>query len=198
LPKNKPASRSTPGSGDSYAPVTSKKVAVMCDSPEEFLEGILRRRSIRKFTGELLTRDQIEMLLRAAMAAPSANDYQPWNFVVVTAPAMIVRVAKAHPYAGYADKAGAIFVPFGDPQTYRYLQQDLAAATQNLLLMAANMDLGATWCGMNEERQEPVKSILGIPEHLWAFALVPVGVPAEHKPPRTQFDPAKIHWDQFA
>ncbi|MCS7217126.1 MAG: nitroreductase family protein [Candidatus Bipolaricaulota bacterium] len=74
--------------------------------------------------------------------------------------------------------------------------QDLVLV-ENLLLAAANLGLGATWCGMDEKRQEVLRPLLGIPEDYWIFAVIPVGVPAESPPPRTQYDPGKVHWERF-
>ena len=73
----------------------------------------------------------------------------------------------------------------------------MAAATENLLLAVANLGLGATWCGMNEAKQGLIRPLVGLPDDLYAFALIPIGVPAESKPPRTQYDEGRIRWEGY-
>ena len=161
------------------------------------LEIIHSRRSIRSFTGENVTREQLETILSAGMSAPSARNRKPWEFLVATDPAIITAICTAHPYAALGVKAGAVIVPFGDRQEHYYLWQDLAAATQNILLAVNALGLGATWCGMNEERQGPVRKVTGIPDQLWQFAVLPIGVPAETRPPHGKYDPEKVHWETY-
>lgn len=163
----------------------------------EVLAFFMRRRSVRRFTGEPVPREKLELLLKAAMSAPSARNRQPWEFLVLTEREKIREVCLAHPYARFGVDAGAVILPLGKPQGNPYFFQDLAAAVENLLLAAANLGLGATWCGMDEKRQENLRPILGIPEDYWIFAVIPVGIPAERPEPRTQYDPAKVHWERF-
>ncbi|MGQ9699894.1 MAG: nitroreductase family protein [Candidatus Bipolaricaulaceae bacterium] len=165
---------------------------------KEVLEFITRRRSVRKFLAEPIPREKLEVLLRAAMAAPSAMNRQPWEFLVLTERAKIREVCTAHPYAKFGVDAGAVIIPIGKPGRNSYFFQDMAAAVENLLLAAANLGLGATWCGMDEKRQEVLRPILGLPEDYWIFAVIPVGRPAETPLPRTQYDPAKVHWERFS
>lgn len=163
----------------------------------DVLQLITRRRSIRQFTGDPVPREKITAALQAAMAAPSARNLQPWNFVVVTDKETRAAIAKAHPYAGFAVDAGAIIVPFGKKKGARWFDQDMAAATENLLIAVAGLGLGATWCGLDDALQDRVRPLLGVPDDLHLFALIPVGVPAEEKPARTQYDEAKVHWDKY-
>jgi nitroreductase len=163
----------------------------------DVLHWITRRRSIRQFTGEPVPREKITAALQAAMAAPSARNLRPWNFVVVTDKETRAAIAKAHPYAGFAVDAGAIIVPFGKKKDARWFDQDMAAATENLLIAVAGLGLGATWCGLDDALQDRVRPLLGVPDDLYLFALIPVGVPAEDKPARTQYDEAKVHWDKY-
>ncbi|MBI5526893.1 MAG: nitroreductase family protein [Deltaproteobacteria bacterium] len=161
------------------------------------LSMLMKRRSIRKFSGKTLSKAQVRTLLEAAMCAPSANNKQPWRFIVVTDPELIREVCLAHPHAKFGVDAGAVFVVFGGREGNNHLFSDLGAATQNLLLCAANIGLGATWCGMNEERQKLVNPLVGLPDRYWCYAVIPVGVPAEKKPPRTQYDETKVFYDRF-
>jgi nitroreductase len=162
---------------------------------DSVLDMIMQRRSVRSFTGEPVTKSQLETILKAAMAAPSARNGQPWRFLVFTDKAKIKELCLAHPHASWGVSAGAVIVPYFEKQAKNYyIMQDMAAATQNLLLAAAGLGLGATWCGMPEERQELVRPATGLDEKYWLFAVIPVGVPAETPPPRTQYDDQKILW----
>ena len=162
------------------------------------IDRIMARRSIRRFSGERVDPEDIRQSLRAAMAAPSANNGKPWHFVVVTEPETIQELCSHHPYAGFGKEAGAVILPFGRKATAKWFDQDLAAATENLLLALAGLGLGATWCGMDDAKQAAIRKMVGLPEDQYVFALVPVGVPAEEKPPRTQYDEARIHWERYA
>ena len=164
---------------------------------EEVLRFITVRRSIRAFTGEAVDRAKLEIALKAAMAAPSANNSKPWEFVVVTDQGKVRTICETHPYAKFGTNAGAVVLPFGKKAEYQWFDQDMGAATENLLVALANLALGATWCGMSDERQEAVRALVGLPEDLYVFALIPVGVPAEEKPPRTQYEPERVHWEQY-
>ena len=163
----------------------------------EVLGFITKRRSIRKFTGDPVPREALVTALQAAMAAPSANNAKPWEFIVVTDKEKTRDLCLAHPYADFGVDAGAVVIPFGRKQGYKWFEQDMAAATENLLLAVANLGLGATWCGMDEAKQGLIRPLVGLSDDLYAFALIPIGVPAEGKPPRTQCDESRIHWESY-
>jgi len=167
------------------------------NNDHEVLSFITRRRSVRAFTGQGVTRQQVETILKAAMAAPSARNLKPWRFYVSLDPATVKAVCAAHPHAPFGDKAGAVVVPFGSREGQKYFDQDFGAATENLLLAVANLGLGATWCGMDDGRQEAVNQVIGLPGGLYSFAVIPIGYPAETPQPRTQFDPDKVVWERF-
>jgi nitroreductase len=157
---------------------------------------IYARRSVRRFTGAPLSEADLTELLSAAMAAPSAKNSQPWHFVVVTDEHLRHAVAANHPYAPFAKTAGAVVVVCGEGG-FELLQHDLAAATQNLLLAAAGLGLGACWCGMTAERQPAIRALLQIPERLAICSLVCVGHPDEEHAARTQYNPARVHFEQW-
>jgi len=161
------------------------------------LRWITQRRSIRQFTGDPVPREKLTAALQAAMAAPSAQNLRPWRFVVITDKATRAALAKAHPYAGFAADAGAIILPFGKKEGSAWFDQDMAAATENLLIAISGLGLGATWCGLDEALQDRIRPLVGIPDDLYLFALIPVGVPAEEKPARTQYDEARVHWERY-
>lgn len=164
---------------------------------DDVLQFITKRRSIRKFTGGAVERELLVTALKAAMAAPSANNARPWSFLVVSEPEKVKAVCRAHPYASFGEEAGAVILPFGKKEGYGWFDQDLAAATENLLLALANLGLGATWCGMSDKLQADVRSVIVLPDDLFFFALIPVGVPAEEKESRTQYEDARVHWESY-
>lgn len=163
----------------------------------EVLQSIQARRSVRAFTGAPVSRDQLTPALAAAMAAPSARNLKPWNFVVVTRRDAVTALCKLHPYAGFGANAGAVILPFGKKRDFKWFDQDMAAATENLLLALSSLGLGATWCGMDDERQAAVRALVGLPEDQYLFAFIPVGVPAERPAPRTQYEASRVHWETF-
>ncbi len=163
----------------------------------DILKAIEARRSVRKFTGAAAPREKLVAALEAAMAAPTARNLKPWHFVVVTERSAVGALCKAHPYAGFGVDAGAVILPFGTKREFKWFDQDMAASTENLLVALANLGLGATWCGMDDERQAIVREAVGLPEDQYIFALIPVGVPAEAPSPRTQYEASRVHWERF-
>jgi nitroreductase len=164
------------------------------------LDTIFARRSIRKYTGEPVTEEQVRKLLEAAMAAPSANNSQPWHFVVVQDREQLRRLAEAHPYGRMQAEAALSIAVCADPTlSPRYWVQDCSAATENLLLAATALGLGGVWLGVypNQDRVARVKEVLGIPEGIEVLCLVAIGHPAEKKPPRTQYNPQRVHRDRW-
>lgn len=163
----------------------------------ECLQAIMKRRSVRTFAAEPVSREEIVTALKAAMAAPSGMNRQPWSFIVVTRPETVASLCKAHGHAAFGVNAGAVILPFGKKEGQKWFDQDMAAATENLLIAVANLGLGATWCGMDEVRQKAIRPLVGLPEDQFIFALIPVGVPAEDKPARTQYDESRVHWESY-
>ncbi|GAB4305436.1 MAG: nitroreductase family protein [Candidatus Bipolaricaulota bacterium] len=164
---------------------------------DDVLQMIMRRRSVRQFTGEPVPKEKIITALQAAMAAPSGMNRQPWRFVVVTNKEKIAALCRAHGHASFGVNAGAVILPFGRKEGEKWFDQDMAAATENLLIALANLGLGATWCGMDDARQGAIRSLVGLSEDQFVFALIPVGIPAEEKAPRTQYDENRVHWEAY-
>lgn len=167
---------------------------------EELIKAILARRSIRKYTAEPVSDGKITKLLEAAMAAPSASNRRPWHFVVVTDRGRLDELAEDHPYGKMLFEAPLCIAVCGDPgASSRHWVQDCSAATENLLLAAVALGLGAVWLGVHpsEERVATVRRALGIPEAIVPLNLVSIGNPAEEKEPRTQYDDARVHRERW-
>lgn len=163
------------------------------------LDFIRARRSIREFASHPVSDEQIRAVLEAAMAAPSASDRRPWQFVVVREATVRAALSEVHPWSRMAVHAPAVVAICGQPGASRHWVEDCAAATANLLLAATALDLGAVWVALYPvaERQGKVAQILRIPEGVEPFCLVPIGHPAQTKPPRASFDAAKVHYERF-
>jgi nitroreductase len=165
----------------------------------EALNWILKRRSIRAYTDSPVTDEQVEALLRAAMAAPSANDVRPWAFVVVRAAERRKALAKIHQWSYMCANAPLVIAVLGDPEVSTHWVEDCSAATENLLLAVAGLDLGAVWVAIypHADREARVRQILDIPERFRVLCLAPVGQPAETKSPRSRYEESKVHDETF-
>ncbi len=166
----------------------------------EFIQTIFARRSIRKYTDQPVSKEDIRILLEAAMAAPSASNRKPWRFIVITERRTLDALAEAHPYGKMLFEAPLCISVCGDlTEMEQFWVQDCSAATENLLLAATALGLGAVWLGVypNQERVVAVRQILGLPETITPLNLISIGHPAEEKEPRTQYDESRVHWEHW-
>lgn len=164
------------------------------------LESIMNRRSIRKYTDEPVTEEQIRTLLECAMMAPSAMDARPWRFVVVDDRETLIKLSENHPYAQMLKQAPVCICVCGvEGQIKGYYQQDCAAATMNLMIAAKEMGLGTCWMGVapREERMQAVREILGIPEDVMPFNMIAVGHPAEERKNPERWDESRVHRNRW-
>ena len=151
---------------------------------------IMSRTSIRAYSDRAVTQEQIDTLLRAAMAAPTARNHQPWQLVVVTDKAQM----KALSEVMCGDMSRAL-----PGEASSYWIQDCSAATENLLLAAHSMGLGAVWCGVYpiSERVAGVRRVLQLPDSIIPLNMVPIGWPAEHPQPKDKWMPEKVHYNRY-
>jgi nitroreductase len=166
------------------------------------LEAIMSRRSIRRYEDLPITDADVEILMRAAMAAPSAANQQSWRFVVVTDRAQLDALSTATPYATMLARAPLGIAVCGECeglQHPRKWQQDTSAATENILLAARATGLGGVWIGVwpDEDRVANVRGILGLPEGVDPMCLMAIGHPAEEKPPADRYRPDYVHHDRW-
>ena len=169
------------------------------------IQNIKTRVSVREFTGEKISEAQLDTLLRAAMAAPSAINKQPWAFIVVTDEEKIARLGEALPYSRCSNHPAVAIIPCGDlskaieGEMAAFWINDVSAATENLLLAAHAMGLGAVWTGLHPDmnRAKMVQEMLGLPEHIIPLCVVPVGVPAEQPEVKDKYKPENIHYNNW-
>ncbi|GAA0721288.1 nitroreductase family protein [Clostridium malenominatum] len=166
------------------------------------MNAIFKRRSIRKYTGEKVSEELLKKLLEAAMAAPSAGNQQVWEFIVVRDRKVLEDITKVHPYAQMLKEAGAAIVVCADISREKYKNywvQDCAAATENILIEAEYLGLGAVWLGVHpvEERVRGIKDLFKLPKDVYPLSIISIGHPAEKKEPANRFDENKIHYDRW-
>ena len=163
------------------------------------MKEIFHRVSVRKFEDRPVEADKVEQVLRAAMAAPSAGNQQPWDFYVVTSQEKLQALAKVSPYAGCAAHAPMAIVNAYHEDGCRfpqYAQIDMAIAMENMWLAAQSLGLGGVWLGVapEEDRMVMVEEILSIAPGQRAFAIFPMGYPAEEKAQQDRFKAERIHY----
>jgi nitroreductase len=166
------------------------------------LEAIMTRRSVRVFEPREVSKDLLLKLVAAGMQAPSAGNEQPWQFVICNDRSILQRVREFHPYAQMTDTAPAAILVCADmalDERKGYWQQDCAAATQNILLAAHGLGLGAVWTGMypREDRVAGARKLFGLPESIVPLSLIFVGYPAEHPAPENRFKEERVHWNHW-
>ena len=163
------------------------------------MDEIFKRISVRKYEDRPVEKEKILQILKAAMAAPSAGNQQPWEYYVVTNRELIKKLAETSPYAGCAANAPAVIIPCLKTEGLIFPQIaeiDLAITTENILLEITSLGLGGVWLGIAPlvDRIEKVDALLGIGDKLHAFALVPLGYPAEERPQQDRYDEKRIHY----
>ena len=174
------------------------------DKKDVVLENIFSRKSVRSFTDREVTREQLDTLVRAAMAAPTGRDMRPWRFVVIDDEAIMDSLNAKLPYAKMLTQAQAAIVVCGDLSVKDKKGNpsvnwtfDCSAATENLLLAAEAMGLGAVWTGvyLYEDRSVAVTSALRLPEHIVPLNLIPIGYPKGNPQPKEKYDEDNIHYN---
>ena len=169
----------------------------------ELYDGLLTRRSIRKFTGGRVDDEIIIKIVKAGMYAPSANNTRPWHFIIVDDREIIGSIMKVHPYSSMLSEASHAIVVCGDEKLQNgpgYYVLDCSAATQNILLAAHALGFGAVWLGVEpkDDRKKAIKNILGLPDYIHPVSIISLGIPVKipEKVP-LRFEPKKIRRNRW-
>ena len=162
------------------------------------MNAIFNRVSVRQFEDKEVPNGLIVKILRAAMAAPSAVNQQPWEFYVTTDKEIITKLSQVTPYAAPAKNAPVVIVPCyrtDNLSVPQMVEIDMAIATENILLEVEELGLGAVMLGVApaEDRMKAVAEILNLPENFKAFTIIPVGYPKNKHPQEDRYEPSKIH-----
>lgn len=170
------------------------------------VDAILSRTSVRSYDPEKTVSDeQVEILLRAAMSAPTAMNKQPWAFIVVRDKTTLAALAAELPYAKMLPKAQLAIVPCGDSSKFLHGEddqlwvQDLSAAAENILVAANAIGLGGVWTSVypHKEREEPVEKILNLPKGIIPLTIIPIGYPGREYSPRDKWNPDVVHHEHW-
>ncbi|MFI3288160.1 MAG: nitroreductase family protein [Rikenellaceae bacterium] len=182
-----------------------EKTAVAVKSNAEIaIENIMTRSSVRAYTSQKPSEGQIDTILRAAFAAPTGMNRQPWAFVVVDDRALLDTMAGFLPGAPMLEESQVAIVVCGDlllaPKDvagHNYWEQDCSAATENLLLATHALGLGAVWTGVfpSPEKVAFVQSVLQMPENLIPLAVMPIGYPDEPQKIKDKWDANKVYYN---
>jgi nitroreductase len=158
------------------------------------LEAICRRRSIRRYTDDVVSKADLVTIVDAGRLAATGNNRQPWDFIVVTDRGMIEQFKIAGAWIG---KAGAVIVVVMDPAS-RWWVEDGAAAIENMLLASTALGYGACWVeGDALPREAQFKILLGVPAEKRVMALIPIGVAAETPAPEKKPIEQVLHWERY-
>ena len=171
---------------------------------EAVIENIMTRTSIRQFTNQPVSKDTLDMIVKAGMAAPSAVNAQPWAFVVVTDKEVLDSLNVKHSHANLKTATAAIIVCGNlekamEGPGQEYWVQDCSAASENILLAAHALGLGAVWCGVYpiEDRVKDISQVLGLPEKIIPLNIITMGYPAENPEPKDKFKADAIHYQKW-
>ena len=150
-------------------------------------DNIIARTSVRSYTSQTIEEEKIDMLLRAGMAAPSACNKQPWHFIAITNREILDQIPTFSPYASMVKQAPLAIVVCGDlsktleGKEQEFWIQDCAAATENILLMAQDLQLGAVWTALYplQNRYQGMQQLLHLPNQLIPLNTIVIGYPNE-------------------
>ncbi len=173
--------------------------------PNQAYHNIISRVSVRKFTNDPVTDDELTAILYAAMSAPSGVNKQPWEFIVIDEPELLKELSSALPYAKMTEKAPVAIIVCGNKERMlpgadaNLWEQDCSAASENILLAAHSLGLGGVWTCLypHEDRIEPVKKILNIDDNLIPFNLIPIGHPETDHSPMDKWKTDRIHFNRL-
>ncbi|MDO5330693.1 MAG: nitroreductase family protein [Bacillota bacterium] len=164
------------------------------------LEAIHKRVSIRHYTEEPISEEDQLTLMKAAMAAPSGMNVQPWEFYLVSDKATQDKIKEGHPYAKYDSQLIIVLAinksRLGDkPGDLGLALCDMGACAENILLAVTELNLGAVWCALypSEERSEATRLAIGAPEEIMPYCLIHVGHISRQFTPKDKFKPERIH-----
>ncbi len=170
---------------------------------DSVLENILNRKSVRNYVkGKEVTDEQIEKILKAGMAAPSARNLQPWEFIVVKDRKILDALAEKSPHGKMLSDASLAIVVAGNLNiegVSDFWIQDTSAVTQNILLEVEALGLGAVWIGgyPKEDRANMIKKELKLPENIIPLNIISIGYPTGKDQPKDKWKPEKIHYNKY-
>ncbi len=168
------------------------------------MDAIFKKRCVRKFRDIVVEQEKVEKLIRAGMQAPSAGNQQPWEFIIVDNRDLLNKMAKMGAYLSILESAPLAIILLVNNKNMKfpeYWQQDMAAATENILIEAEILKLGALWIGVapDKERTRVISDIFDLPSNVSAFSVIPIGYPAEEHESKfiEKYDGAKVRYNKY-
>lgn len=163
---------------------------------------LFKRKSIRRYKDIQVEKEKIELLLKAAMLAPSARNQQEWEFIVVDDEKIKDEISSMSPFAKSAHEAPVSIVLLADTLSLTrdaYMEQDMAACAENILIMATELGLGSVWLGVypNKDRVKKLVDIFNLPENIIPFCVITIGYSYEEFEVRDNFDENKVHYNKY-
>lgn len=165
------------------------------------IETILQRNSVRRYSEQPISQDDMELILKAAMAAPCSHDCRPWHFIVLSDKDLMARIGRDSEYAHmieFADKA--VVVCADESLSPNCWMLDCSAACENLLLAAQSLGIGGVWTAVYpyKEKEQKIKNHIGnIPDNIRILCVVPLGYPAKQARVKDKFDASRIHSNRW-
>lgn len=184
----------------------SANATANANKAETVMANILSRKSVRSYTDKAVTRQQLDTLVRVAMAAPTGRDMRPWKFIVIDDKSVMQQLAAQLPKAKMLAEAQAAILVCGDlsikdkeGKTSTNWTFDCSAASENLLLQAEAMGLGAVWTGVYpyEDRTDAIKKVFELPDDIVPFSLIPIGHPKGDPQPKDKYNTENIHYNKY-
>jgi nitroreductase len=168
----------------------------------EAIEAILSRRSIRKYIKKPISNILIKEFLKIGMSAPSAGNEQPWHFIVIKDPKILIDITTFHPHANMLKQAATAILVCCDKKLEKHEGmgiQDCSAATENILIAVQARGWGAVWLGVypREKRMIGLRKLLNIPENVIPFSLISIGYPTEQKNQTNRYNDSRVHYDKW-
>ncbi|MFI3330240.1 MAG: nitroreductase family protein [Rikenellaceae bacterium] len=171
------------------------------DAEKAVLDNIMTRASVRAYTSQKVEKEKIDILLKAGMAAPTGSNKQPWEFVVITDEAVLAQFPTIAGGMKIAAKAPLVIVVVGNSVTSPSWMLDCSAASQNILLAAHAMGLGAVWTGAYSEkgnaRMTKLSKLLELPEGVKPLNAIIIGYPEKAGEPKDKFKAEKVHYNKY-
>ncbi len=168
---------------------------------KEALDVIFKRASIRKFSDEEVSEEDIKIILEAAFSAPSARNMRPYHFIVIKDSKFKEEISKLSVGKGLLKEAKVVFAIIGDLSinpAYEFVMNDTSACIENMLLAVTALDLGACWCGQRRDETDALtRKILNLNEDMFVSGFIGVGHKGQEKVQVSRYDETKVHLNRF-
>ncbi|NLM41716.1 MAG: nitroreductase family protein [Firmicutes bacterium] len=175
----------------------------LATSNVDVLSAIRKRRSIRRYSGEPVSKEQLDTILHAGLCAPTARNLRPFHFIVIQDRDRLEKLAQGKVHARMLAGAACGIAICGDKtveERMEHLYADCFAATQNILLAVHGLELGGVWLGVTKDSEwyRLIRETLELPEHIEPAAVVSIGHPAEQRPTPHTWEESKIHYETWS